>query len=86
MKSEIRRTGTPGFSRRQFLGAGPALALGSLFSGAFAHDAKVAERDQDLVLIGLEEHYATPELQKLNGIEFAKGYLDLTSRTSEQDG
>ena len=76
MKSERRQTGTPGLSRRKFLGAGPALALGSLLSStdAFAHDAKVAERDQDLVLIGLEEHYATPELQELNGITFAKGY------------
>ena len=27
-----------------------------------------------MFLIGLEEHFATPEMQELNGIKFAKGY------------
>ena len=37
-------------------------------------EAADSNNSDDLFFIGLEEHYATRELMKLNGIQFAKGY------------
>ena len=37
--------------------------------------------DDKLFLLGLEEHFATPEMQRLNGIRFPKGSPGSTSMT-----
>ena len=62
-----RRDG-PALSRRGFLGAAAAAAV---LPASMA--ASAARRDADLFLLGLEEHFATPELMRLNGIRFPKG-------------
>ena len=48
-----------------FAATAAALPPGATPAGAAAED--------ELFLIGLEEHFATPELQRLNGIRFPKG-------------
>ena len=55
-----------GLTRRQFLGRA---ALGMAALGL----AAPARADDRLFLLGLEEHFATPELQRLNNIRFPKG-------------
>jgi len=69
-----------GLSRRNFI-LGSA-ALGAAATGLTPAQAKslwspgsdlIAERDKDLFFIGLEEHYATEEIQQRNGIRFPKG-------------
>ena len=62
-----RRNG-PALSRRGFLGGAAAAAA---LPASMA--ASAARRDADLFLLGLEEHFATPELMRLNGIRFPKG-------------
>ena len=54
-----------GLTRRQFLGRA-ALGIAALGLAAPA-------RADKLFLLGLEEHFATPELQRLNNIRFPKG-------------
>ena len=62
------RRDSPALSRRGFLGgAAAAAALPATMA------ASAARRDTDLFLLGLEEHFATPELMRLNGIRFPKG-------------
>ena len=61
-----------GLSRRAFLGQ--AAVFGAAAAGAAALPGRLAaDTDEDLFLLGLEEHFATPELQRLNGIRFPKG-------------
>ena len=67
-------------TRRGFLTGVSALALASGSSALYAKSlwsegkVAIAERDKDIPLIGLEEHYATAEMQKINGIKFPPGY------------
>ena len=65
-----RRDG-PALSRRGFLGAAALGAAASALPASAA--ASGARRDADLFLLGLEEHFATPELMRLNGIRFPEG-------------
>ena len=61
-------------SRRCFLGGAAALtvaAANALPGGRAMADA--TRRNADLFLLGIEEHFATPELMRLNGIQFPKG-------------
>ena len=55
-----------GLTRRQLLGRA---ALGFAAAGFLGP----ARADDRLFLLGLEEHFATPELQRLNNIRFPKG-------------
>ena len=55
-----------GITRRRLLGRA---ALGVVATGLVGP----ARADDRLFLIGLEEHFATPELQRLNNIRFPKG-------------
>ncbi|MGI9295068.1 MAG: amidohydrolase family protein [Pseudomonadales bacterium] len=77
--STLRREAFEGrLSRREFLTRAAMLGVAvttasQMFDSAVAGPAE-ARSDDDLFLIGLEEHYATAELKKLNGIKFAKGY------------
>lgn len=78
MKAKDNRSS--GLSRRQFLQGSAALgaALGSggmLQAKALWSEGSDAmrERDKDLYFIGLEEHFATPEMRRLNNIRFPKG-------------
>ena len=63
-------------SRRTFLGVAAGLAAaataGASLPGRLAA-ASDTGGDADLFLLGLEEHFATPELMRLNGIRFPKG-------------
>ncbi len=65
------RAGDGAMSRRAFLtramALGVAAAAGSTLPWSAAAAASAA--DDDLFLIGLEEHYAAPELLRLNGIK-----------------
>lgn len=67
-------------TRRGFITGVSALALASGSSSLYAKSLwsegkiAIAERDKDIPLIGLEEHYATAEMQKINGIKFPPGY------------
>jgi uncharacterized protein len=64
-------------SRRDFLTQAAtlgAVAATSPLIHPTSASAADANKDEDYFFIGLEEHFATPELQKLNGINFAKGY------------
>ena len=61
--------------RREFLGRTAALGTAAAATTALPGHipAAAADEDGDLFLLGLEEHFATPELQRLNGIRFPKG-------------
>lgn len=69
-----------GISRRHFLLGASAFSLGAT-SGIVQASSElwskgsetIAQRDRDLPLIGLEEHWSTGELEKLNGIQFPPG-------------
>ena len=69
-----------GVSRRQFMAGLSAIAFatgsGSIYASSLWSKGSeaIAERDKDIPLIGLEEHFATPEMQKLNHIKFPPGY------------
>ena len=56
-------------NRREILGYATALGV----AAATSSELSAAESD-DLFLIGLEEHFATPVLMELNGIMFVEGY------------
>lgn len=58
-------------SRRTFLDRAAAFSITA--TAATRPLGSAAAEDRELFLIGLEEHYATPELQRLNGIKFPKG-------------
>ena len=62
-------------TRRGFLGRAAGLGITAAAATALpgAVPASAAGADRDLFLLGLEEHFATPELQRLNGIRFPKG-------------
>ena len=62
-------------SRREFLGRAAGLGIAAAATTALPGrlPAAAAGEDGDLFLLGLEEHFATPELQRLNGIRFPKG-------------
>ncbi|MCY4432006.1 MAG: amidohydrolase family protein [Rhodospirillales bacterium] len=62
-------------SRRDFLGRAAGLGITAAATTALpgAMPAAAADEDGDLFLLGLEEHFATPELQRLNGIKFPQG-------------
>ena len=62
-------------SRREFLGRAAGLGIAAAATTALPGrlPAATAGEDGDLFLLGLEEHFATPELQRLNGIRFPKG-------------
>lgn len=62
-------------TRRGFLGRAARLGITAAAATALpgAVPASAAGADGDLFLLGLEEHFATPELQRLNGIRFPKG-------------
>lgn len=60
-------------SRRQFL-TGSAVALGAMAMPALSR-ADMSERDADLYLLGLEEHFLTPELRELNKVRLPAGRL-----------
>ena len=68
-------TGREALTRRDFLGRAAGLGITAAATTALpgAMPAAAAGEDGDLFLLGLEEHFATPELQRLNGIEFPKG-------------
>ena len=66
-------------SRRQFATGLSALTLSSLALPGRAESLwsegspVIAERDRDIPLIGLEEHFATTEMMRLNNIAFPPG-------------
>ncbi len=84
---------SPVLNRRRFVSG--AAALGAAAAAASLPGrldaASAAHRDADLFLIGLEEHFATTELMRLNGIRFPKGTprFDITDvgagRVAEMD-
>ncbi|WP_217353776.1 amidohydrolase family protein [Ruegeria arenilitoris] len=66
--------------RREFLLSASAMGAMALPGVSFANSdlwsigsAEIAERDKDMPLIGLEEHFATPEMMQLNNIKFPPG-------------
>lgn len=67
-------------NRRKFFMSAVATGAISMPGASLANKAlwsvgspEVVERDQDMPLIGLEEHFATPELMQLNNIKFPPG-------------
>lgn len=67
-------------SRRKFLLSAAAMGSATLPGASLANKAlwsvgvpEIAERDRDMPLIGLEEHFATPEMLELNNIQFPPG-------------
>ena len=58
-------------NRREFLGR--AGVLGITAAATAALPATAAGEDEELFLLGLEEHFTTPELQRLNGIQVPSG-------------
>ena len=64
--------------RRKFLLGASAMSVGMFSSGQILANPSlwskgsehIAKRDKDLFLIGLEEHWSTAELEKLNNIKF----------------
>ena len=68
-------TGREALTRRDFLGRAAGLGITAAATTALpgAMPAAAAGGHGDLFLLGLEEHFATPELQRLNGIKFPKG-------------
>ena len=67
----VRRT----LSRREFLGRAGVLGVTAAATTALPASmaATAAGEDEDLFLLGLEEHFATPELRRLNDIRFPRG-------------
>ena len=67
----VRRT----LSRREFLGraAGVGVAAAATTARPAGMASTAAGEDGDLFLLGLEEHFATAELQRLNNIRFPRG-------------
>jgi len=59
-------------NRREFLGRAAVLGVTAAATTALSGSTAAGE-DEDLFLLGLEEHFATAELQGLNGIQFPKG-------------
>ena len=61
--------------RRGFLRGAAALGAATTAAASLPGcvTARAARRDADLFLLGLEEHFATPELMRLNGIRFPEG-------------
>ena len=76
--TDNRRPAAPGaLNRRAFLGRAASLGVAATaaagpFGAALAADP---DGDRKLSLVALEEHFATPELIRLNGMEFLKGAL-----------
>jgi len=64
----VRRT----LSRREFLGRAAAFGITATATTALPGSTAAGE-DEDLFLLGLEEHFATPELRRLNDIRFPRG-------------
>ena len=62
-------------SRRAFLGRTAAIGAAAAAAAALPGRAAAAGTDEDLFLLGLEEHFATPELMRLNGIRSLKGAI-----------
>ncbi|MCY4430284.1 MAG: amidohydrolase family protein [Rhodospirillales bacterium] len=87
---DMHDAGSASQSRRGFLGGVAALGAAAALPGGVA-PASAADVDADLFLLGLEEHFATPELMRLNGIRFPKGVprFDITDvgagRIAEMD-
>ena len=59
-------------SRREFLGRAATLGIAAAATTALPGSAAAVD-DEDLFLLGLEEHFATAELRRLNGIQFPQG-------------
>lgn len=66
-------------NRRQFLVGASALVIAAASSTTYANSLwskgsdEIAKRDKTIPLIGLEEHFSTPEMQQLNNIRFPPG-------------
>ena len=74
--ARTHRSGGKALSRRRFLGAAAGLAAAATAGVSLPGRLEAASNaggDSDLFLLGLEEHFATPELMQLNGIRFPKG-------------
>jgi len=59
-------------SRREFLGRAAAFGITAAATTALPASTAAGE-EEDLFLLGLEEHFATAELRRLNGIQFPQG-------------
>ena len=79
-----RRSVRSTLSRREFLGRAGVLGVTAAATTALPASmaATAAGEDGDLFLLGLEEHFTTAELQRLNGIRFPRG-IPLVQRIND---